>query len=171
MSTNHRTKVLVPPIQFQLSCSILIVNRGIVSPTLNVNPTLFVNSSKKHWGIIGLQCCNYYHLPSDFPSKFQSSMIIVHHKLPTREGRVLTTRWTHPSYMIVFVNLFIRSVIRKVCHSDIKYHMTLIMISSVVLLVAHIDSLELNLAHVKSLIIKLVWITWIHVVIVLFLVS
>ena len=28
--------------QFEMSCSILIVNCGIVSPTLNVNPRLFV---------------------------------------------------------------------------------------------------------------------------------
>jgi hypothetical protein len=33
---------------------------------------------------------NYYHLPSDFSSKFQSSIIRVHHKLLAREGRVLT---------------------------------------------------------------------------------
>ena len=52
-----------------------IVHRGIVSPTLNVNPTLFVNPWKI-WGILELQCCKKCHLPSDFSSKFQSSMTI-----------------------------------------------------------------------------------------------
>ena len=37
--------------QFQLSCSILIVNRGIVSPTLNVKPTLFVILCKEIGGL------------------------------------------------------------------------------------------------------------------------
>ena len=32
----------------------------------------------------------------------------------TREGRLLAKAWTHPSFMTVFVHLFIRSVIQKV---------------------------------------------------------
>ena len=35
-----------------MSCSILIVNRGVVSNTLNVNPTLFVIPCKLFLGII-----------------------------------------------------------------------------------------------------------------------
>jgi hypothetical protein len=47
------------------------------------------------WGIIDSQCCNYYHLPSDFSSKFQSFMTIFHHKLLTREVRVLANGWRY----------------------------------------------------------------------------
>ena len=50
-----------------------------MSPTLNVNLTLFVIPCKKQLGIIDLQCCNYCHLLSDFSSKFQSSMTIIFH--------------------------------------------------------------------------------------------
>ena len=46
--------------------------------------------------------------------QIQSSMTIFHHKLLTREGRVLANRWTHAASMTIFVNLFIRSVIYKV---------------------------------------------------------
>ena len=62
---------------------------------------------KTNWGIIDLQCCNYYHLPSDSPSEFQSSMTIFHHKLLKREGRRLADGWSHPSSMTIFVHLFI----------------------------------------------------------------
>ena len=48
----------------------LIVNCNVVSPILNVNPTLFVILCKKIWGIIELQCCDYSHLPSDFHPSF-----------------------------------------------------------------------------------------------------
>ena len=41
------------------------------------------------WGIIDIQWCNYWHLPSEFSSKFKSSMTIFRHKLMTGEGRVL----------------------------------------------------------------------------------
>jgi hypothetical protein len=46
--------------------TILIVHRGIVSPTLNVKPTLLVIPCIILWGIIDLQCYNYSHLLSDF---------------------------------------------------------------------------------------------------------
>ena len=39
--------------------------------------------------------------------------------------------------MTIFLNLFIRSVIPKSDHSDIKYHMTLVFIFSVLFLVIH----------------------------------
>ena len=60
-----------------------------MSPTLNVNPTLFVIPCKFVGGLWDIKYCNYYHLPSDFSSKFQSSMTI-------------------------FVNMFIRKAIQKV---------------------------------------------------------
>ena len=99
---------LVSPILIVL----LNTNCGIVSLTLNVNPTLFV-IPYNFGGIIILECCNSCHLPSGFSSKFQSSMTIFHHKLMRREGRVVTNGWTHPSSMIVYFHLFIISVIHK----------------------------------------------------------
>ena len=74
-------------------------------------------------GVIDTQCCNYCHLPSDFSSKFQSSMTIFHHKLMTREGRVLANGCTPPS----IIHDSICSRIHKKCHPkshhiDTKYH-------------------------------------------------
>ena len=60
-------------------------------------------------------------------------MTIFYHKLLTRGGRVLTNGWTHPSPMIIFVNLFIRKCHPESYHSDKKYHMPLNNIVSVVL--------------------------------------
>ena len=60
-------------------------------------------------------------------------MTIFHHTLLTREGRFLANGWTHPSSMTIFVDLFIRSVFRKVTTMTLEYHMTLnIIFSSVV---------------------------------------
>ena len=67
----------------------LYASDGIVSSTLNVNPTLSVIPRKNNWGIIDLHCCNDCHLPSEFTLKFQSSMTILDQKLVTREGRDL----------------------------------------------------------------------------------
>ena len=56
-----------------LFCSILIVNRGIVSPTLHVNKKLFVIPYNSFWGIIDF---TIMHLQS--PSKafsIQNSII------------------------------------------------------------------------------------------------
>jgi hypothetical protein len=44
----------------------LIVNYGVVSPTLNVNLTVFVIPCKLFFGIIDLQYCNYCHILRDF---------------------------------------------------------------------------------------------------------
>ena len=55
---------------FWLSCSILIVKHGKVSPTLNVNPILFVIPCKKIWGIGDVQWCNSCHWPRDISCKF-----------------------------------------------------------------------------------------------------
>ena len=74
----------------------------------------------------------YCHLPNDLSSKFRSYMTIFHRKLLTREGRVSANGWTHPSSMTLFVHSFIRSVVQKCYHSDIKYHMKPSIIFSVV---------------------------------------
>jgi hypothetical protein len=76
------------------------------------------------WMIIDLQCCSYSHLPSDFPSKFHSSMTTFHHKLLTREGTVLANGWIETSSMTIFVH-FIHKYHPKTYHSDIKHHLTL----------------------------------------------
>ena len=114
-------------------CSILIVNCGIVLPTLNANPTLFVIPCKYFFlgGIIDVQCCNYGHSLSESSSKFQSSMTIFHYKLLTREGGVLANGWA----LIQHPWRYICPLIRKKCHpksyhSDIKYYVTLNIISS-----------------------------------------
>jgi hypothetical protein len=59
-----------------------------ITSTPNVDPTLFVIPCNLLGGL-DLQCCNYYHLPNYFTSKFQSCMTMFHHKLLIREGRVL----------------------------------------------------------------------------------
>ena len=105
-----------------------------MSPTLNVNSTLFVIPLR----IIDLQCRNYCHLQSDFSSKFKSSIRIFHHKLLTRGGRVLANAWTHLSCMTIFVQLFIRSVIWKVTivtliPYDTKYHIWCSSLTKVIL--------------------------------------
>ena len=46
---------------------------------------------------------NYCRLPSEFSSKFQSSMTIFHHML-TREGRVLAIGSTQPSPFTLIVH-------------------------------------------------------------------
>ena len=87
---------------------------------------------KRNWGFVNLQCCNYCYLPSDVSSKLQSPMTIFHHKLLTREGRVVTNGWTHPSSMTMYLFTYsLRRVIQKVTINDIKYHMTLNNIFSV----------------------------------------
>ena len=50
----------------------------------------------KYRGTTYLQCCNYYHLPSNFSSKCQSPLTIFCHKLLTREGRDFG-QWTNSS--------------------------------------------------------------------------
>ena len=66
----------------------VLVNRGVVSLTLDVNPTLFVvhyNFIKGFWVYnVTISC----HLPCDFASEFHSSMTVVHQNSLTREGRV-----------------------------------------------------------------------------------
>ena len=84
-----------------------------MSPTLNVNPTIFVIPCE-FLGDYTFTVYNYCHLPSNFSSGFEKFMTIFHHKLLTWEGRVLANLWTRPSSMTEFVHIFIRGVIRKV---------------------------------------------------------
>ena len=80
-----------------------------------------------------LQCCNYCHLPSHFPSKLQSFTIVFHHKLVTRERQGIG-QWMNSS--IIHDNIC--SLIHKLCHpksyhGDTKCHMTLDIIFNVVI--------------------------------------
>ena len=77
------------------------------------------------WGTIHLQCCNYCPLRSNFSSKFQSSMTTFHHKLLTREGRVLANEWISSIIQDNICSLIHKCCHPKSYHSDIKYHMTL----------------------------------------------
>ena len=68
-----------------------------------------------------------------FHPNSKTSMTIFHHKLLTREGRVVANGWTHPSSMTMYLFTYsLRSVIQKVTINDIKYRMTLNNIFSVV---------------------------------------
>ena len=94
----------------------------LVSPTLNVNPALCVIPCKFFGRFIDLQCCDYRHLPSDFPSKIQSSMTILGFG-----------QWMNSSIILDSIC----SLIHKKCHPKcyprhIKYHMTLNIMFSVV---------------------------------------
>ena len=93
-----------------------------MSPTLHVNPPLFVIPCKFFFGIIDLQYHNYCHTSNDVSPKFQSSMTIYHHKLMTVEGgRVFGQRMTssihHPWEV---VHLSTRSIIREVTIVTLK---------------------------------------------------
>ena len=67
---------------------------GVLATGCTCKGVMFCHSLQKHLRTIDLLSCNYCCLPSDFPSKFQSPMTIFHHKLRTREGRVLATGYT-----------------------------------------------------------------------------
>ena len=68
---------------------------------------------------------------SDFSSKFQSSMTIFHHKLLTREIRVLADEWIRPSSKKYICSLIQKISHPKSYHSGIKYHTTLNIIFNV----------------------------------------
>ena len=59
--------------------------------------------------------------------------MIFHHKLLTREGRVLANGWTHPSSMTIFVQLIHKKCHPKRYHSGIIYHMRLNIIFNIFL--------------------------------------
>ena len=89
-------------------------NRQPLPLKLGISPP---SSNSLRWGIMELQCCNYCQFPSDFPSNFRSSMTTCHHKLLTRESRILANGWSH-SLSIIHNNIcnlnHKKSVIRKV---------------------------------------------------------
>ena len=114
-----------------------------MSPTLNVNPTLFVITCKK---IGGIHIFTKLQLLSIIEWFFIRLLIIhdnissqVHyHLIHTREGRVLD-QWMNSSIIHhpwqCFVHLFRSSVIQKGYRSDIEYHTTLNTIFSVVVVI------------------------------------
>jgi hypothetical protein len=113
-----------------LSCSIHIVKCGIVSPTLNVNPTLFVVPCKFMGDnrIIVLQSLS---LVKQF--LIQNSIIYdnissqVGDKRRHGFGQSMNSSIIHDNSC----SLFHRKCHPKHYHSDIKYHMTLIIIFSI----------------------------------------
>jgi hypothetical protein len=99
-----------------LSFTIRIVSRGVLSPTLNVNPTLFVIPCfKKIWGIMDWQCCIYCHF-----------YLVIFHPCFNHPWQYFITSWWQekvgfwPTDELVhhpwqyLLHLFIRTVIRKV---------------------------------------------------------
>ena len=95
-------------------------------PTLDVLPSVFCGDLLIY--IVAIYC----HLRNDFSSKYESSMVIFHHKLLIREGKIFG-QWMTSS----IIHDHTRSLTHKKCHpksynSDIKYLMTLIIIFSVV---------------------------------------
>ena len=100
--------------------------------------------------------------------QFQSSLIIFHHKLLTREGKVLANGRTHPWSMTIFVHLFKNKRHPKSYHSDIKYHMALNTMFSVA--TSHLlnsgplftSSYRLNPLALKTDLQNLQWVTGIH---------
>ena len=93
-----------------------------VSPTLNVNPTLFVIP------------CNFFGgggLPSDFSSKFQSSMTIFHHKAADkrRYGFWPVDESIHHPLLLLLMKSFIRHVICKVSYKSNRLHVDILWFS------------------------------------------
>ena len=67
-----------------------IVNRGVGSPTQNVNPTFFVTPDFFWRGALYIyNVAIIFTYQSYSSSKFQSSMTVFHRMLLTREGSVL----------------------------------------------------------------------------------
>ena len=105
--------------RFQLSCLILVVNCGVVSPTLNFNPTLFYHSLSFLEGdyrftltasIVTLQMVS--------SSKFQSSMTIFHHKLLTSLDLWMNSSINHDNSC----SLSLEKCHLKSYQNDINYH-------------------------------------------------
>ena len=105
-----------------LFCSTLIVNRGIVTPTLPVIPTLIAIPCTQN-----LEEYRFTALPLLSLTKWFSHPNFNHpwHYFITscwqREGRVSANGWTHPSSTTVFI----RSVIQNVPVVASKHHITL----------------------------------------------
>ena len=104
--------------QFDLCCSVLIVNHPCIVTNTKCNPSLFVIPFKNCVGIIDLQCCKNCHSLSGPSPKFQSSMTIFHCKnvrmqnIPNLLQKLAWIPSKFQSFVTVLVNLFIRGVIR-----------------------------------------------------------
>ena len=115
---------------FLLSCSILIVNRGIVSQRLNVNPILFVLVN-----FLGDYRFTMLELLS-LTMWISIQIPIIHDNISSQvadKRRHGLGQWRNSS----IIHDIICSISHKKClprsyHSDIEYHMTLNMIFSVV---------------------------------------
>ena len=114
--------------RFYLSCSILIVNHPC-SVTTKCTPNITCHVKKKTLGIIGLQYVNYCHLLSDLSSKCQSFVIIFHYKIVRMQNTssfvsIIDMDFIQisnfKSSMTILVYLFIRSVVKKNHHNDIR---------------------------------------------------
>ena len=132
-----------------------------MSPTLNVNPTLFVIPCNFLFFFVGgeildLQCCNYHHLPND--SLIQ--ILIIHDNISSQV--VEKRRWGFGQWMnssITHDNLC--QLIHKKCHpksyhSDMKCHMTLDIVFRVVLR----DGTDLNAIETPPLLHRLALWLW-----------
>ena len=137
---------------------ILIVNYGIVSPTLNVNSTLFVIA----WIFLGdLQCYNYYHLPSDFHPNFNHPW--QYFITSCWQEKVRFWQWMHSSTIHDNICKFIHKKCHpKSYHSDIKYHMTLNMIFSVATFIFSKPGSPTNLLSItKDRVLDHHWFFWV----------
>jgi hypothetical protein len=103
------------------SCSILIVNRGIVSPTLNVNPTLFVIPCEMFGGLCVYSVAIVVTYHAIFHPSFIHPWLYFITSCWQEKIRFLANGWPHPSSMTIFVHLFVRNVIQKIT-IDTKYH-------------------------------------------------
>ena len=107
--------------QFSLSCLILIIIAYVVWPTLNVNLTIFTIRCKSELDILDLQHYKYCHLISDVSSIFPSSMIVICY-INVRMHSIPKSEWTESELEVrVFVNLSVRSVIKRVSNTKISY--------------------------------------------------
>ena len=127
--------------QFELSCSILNVNHSIVSPTLNVNPTLFVipHNFKIKIKIKNLRGEGCYRFTMLLILSLTKSLF---HPNFNHPGQYFIASCSqekvgflpmdelihHPPSTTIFVHLFLRSVIRTATIVNIKHHMTLYII-------------------------------------------
>ena len=96
-------------------------------------PHVIFHSFKKKLVIMYLRCHNYCHLLDDFPSKFQSFMTISLH-INVRMQNVQKVDELEESQDDTICELTHETCHYRSYHSDIKYHMTLNIIFSLVFL-------------------------------------
>ena len=73
----HTHNIWISCHNFHLSCSILMTNRPCSVNNTKCKLNIICFTLWKKMGIKELQCCNHRHLPSEFSSKFQSTMMIL----------------------------------------------------------------------------------------------